>query len=354
MPMRQLVRGDKNESPVTDDAPVAVADGETAMERRLIVGRGPVGDIAAGRAAVVVANPLDDSVSILASETLALIDTIALGGEPVAVAVTDDRAYVATASVGCDAVSAIDLESRRIVATYTLSSGVTALAVSPDGKRVYAGRSDGDRVDLTVIDTTAERVGTIAVGSAPAANIDAVRVDPSGKRLHVAVTDDIGSQLVVVDAETTRVKRVIPVGSPIRDIAYAGDAVYALTSDRAVGGAVVAIDLATGAVTDTLTLGGAPTQLAVSPDEAHAYVVDYDRVAVVCTSSLEVIESLPVDARPSCVASAADGSRLFVADYSGAVDVYSVESTIEMVYSQFLATDPIALSVPRARQPVAV
>lgn len=127
-----------------------------------------------------------------------------------------------------------------------------------------------------------------------------------------------------------------------------------LTSDRSVGGAVHVVDPSTAKVTDTVTLGGAPTQLSLSDDEARAYVVDYDRVIVLCTLTLDVVDALSVEARPSCVAHGADGSRLFVADYSGAVSVFSVESTIAMSYSQFLATDPIALSVPRARQPVTV
>ncbi|PRC51225.1 hypothetical protein C6A85_65230, partial [Mycobacterium sp. ITM-2017-0098] len=89
-----------------------------------------------------------------------------------------------------------------------------------------------------------------------------------------------------VDTETTKTLRVVPVGSPIRDIAHAGAAVYVLTSDRAVGGAVHVVDLASMKVTATITVGGAPTQMAVSPDQTRVYVVDYDHVAVLCTMSL--------------------------------------------------------------------
>jgi DNA-binding beta-propeller fold protein YncE len=137
--------------------------------------------------------------------------------------------------------------------------------------------------------------------------------------------------------------------------------VYVLTSDRAVGGAVHAVDLTTMRVTDTVTVGGAPTQIVTGPDETRAYVVDYDRVAVVCTLSMDVVDSLKVDGRPSCVAQGADSSRLYIADYTGGVSVFSVESSIDALYSQFLATDPVALSasrapralhVPRVRQPV--
>ncbi|BBX20567.1 YncE family protein [Mycolicibacterium duvalii] len=321
------------------------------FERRFAVGHGPVGEIAASGSTVVVANFADDTVSLFDAATLAPTATIAVDGEPVAVVAADERVYVSVASQGHDAVSVIDVESRAVVATYPLASGVTALAVSPDGKRVYAGRSAGQRVELSVIDTTAERVGTIDIGSGPAANIDAVRVDPSAKQIYVAVTDEQGSQLVVVDAETTRVSRVIPVGAPIRDIAYGGDAVFVLTSDRAVGGAVYVVDLATHRVSDFVALGGAPTQLSLSPDEARAYVVDYDRVTVVCALSLDILDTLKVDARPSCVAHRVDGSQLFIADYSGAVNGFSVESTLEDLYLQFLTTDAIALSVP-SLQPV--
>ncbi|GJF10113.1 hypothetical protein NGTWS1803_16350 [Mycolicibacterium cyprinidarum] len=338
-----------------DDAAQGALDCEVSLEHRITVGRGPIGDIAVSDADIdflVVANAADRSVSIVDSAARLLGDSVAVAGDPVAVVVTENRAYVATGSASHDAVSAIDLDTKAVVATFPLAFGVTALAASPDGKRLYAGRTAGDRVDVTVIDTVAESTGTIDIGYGSTASLDALCVDPNGKRLYAAVTDDSGSRLVIVDGETSRVQRVVVVGAPIRDIAHAGGAVYVLTSDRAVGGAVHVIDLSTNRVTDTTIIGGAPTQLVVSPDHARAYVVDYDRVAVLCTLSLEVVDSLSFDARPSCVALGSDGSQLHVADYSGAVHVFSVEPPIEMLYSQFLATDPIALSASRALEPV--
>ncbi len=246
----------------------------------------------------------------------------------------------------------MDLETHAVTASFPLAAGVTALAVGPDGKRVYAGGNSADRVVVSVLDVPAERVGTIDIGCAPAANIDALCVDARGKRLCVGVTDDRGSQLLVVDAETARTRAVVPVGSPIRDVACAGDAIYVLTSDRAVGGAVHVVDPSTTKVIDTVTVGDAPTRMSLSPDEARVYVVDYDRVVVLDTLSLDVVDALTGQARPSCVAHGPDGSRLYIADYAGAVSVFSVESNIEVLYAQFLATNPIALSVPRELQPV--
>jgi len=353
MPMGHTMLDDNSDSRGTDEAAGNIAGGDINLERRSVVGRGPIGDIAVGSAGVVVTNAGADSVSILDRAGRTLGD-VSLAGEPCAVVVTEDRAYVATASASHDSVSVIDLDTRAVVAAFPVAFGVTALAASPDGKRVYAGRTAHDRVDITVIDVVAERAGTIDVGHGPAACLDALRVDPNGKRLYAAVTDVDGSKMIVIDAETSRVQRVVTVGSPIRDIAYAGGAVYVLTSDRAVGGAVHVIDLATDKVTDRVELGGAPTQLVMSSDHSRAYIVDYDRVSVLCTLTLDVVDSLSVDARPSAVAPGADGSQLYVADYSGAVSVFVVESTMDTLYSQFLATDPVALSVPRSLQPVTV
>ncbi|MBX7450936.1 hypothetical protein GR927_23390 [Mycolicibacterium sp. 3033] len=315
------------------------------------MGRGPIGDIAAGPRVVAIANPADGTVTLLDPHTLVERAVVSLAGEPTGIVVSDDRAYLSVASAQQDSVVVIDVETAAVTATFPVSSGITALAVGPDGKRLYAGRASGDRVEVTVIDVTAERAGTIDIGRGPAANIDALALDPRGRRLTVAVTDDRGSRLVIVDTETTRVQRVVPVGSPLRDLACAGDTVYALTSDRTAGGAVHVIDLSTSRITGTIAVGGAPTQLTLSRDEARVYVVDYDRVHVMCTMRLEVVDDLSVPARPSCVAHSADGGELLVADYAGGLSVHAVESTIGMLYSQFLATEPFALI---ERQPVGV
>ena len=328
------------DSHVNDEAHV---DPDIAPIGTVAIRRGPIGDVAAG-ASVVVTNYGDDSVSFVNPDTLAVEDTIGVPGEPFAAVVSDDRAYVSTSSTSYDAVSVIDTNTRTVIATYPLAFGVTALAVSPDGKRVYAGRNGRDHVDVAVIDTTAERVGTIDIATGAGIGVDAIAVDPTGKRLYVATTDARGSQLVVVDAETARVDRKVWVGSPIRDLAFADGTAYVLTSDRVRGGAISVIDMSTNRITDTIELGiGAPTQMTLSPDKTRAYVVDYDHVAVLCTLSLEVVNTVTVDARPSCVTVNFDGGRLYVADYTGDVSAFSIASTMPPLYSQFVATHPIAL-----------
>ncbi|SEH67501.1 40-residue YVTN family beta-propeller repeat-containing protein [Mycolicibacterium rutilum] len=307
------------------------------------VRRGAVGDIAVtatGR--TLTTHPGDDSVAVLNARTLAVEAIIAVHGEPFAVAVHDDRAYVSTSSwTHKDEVTVIDTTSKTVIASYPLAENVTALAVSPDGKRVYAGRTGDGHIDVAVIDIPADRVGTIDVATGAGIGIDALAVDPDGERLYVATTDARGSAVVVVDIETARVAHAVRIGSPIRDIAIADDTAFVLSSDRARGGVLHVIELATGRVTGVVELGGAPTQLAVGADKSRAYVVDYDRVVVVCTLTLQVINDITVSARPSCVAVDSHNGRLYVADYDGHVSAFAVETTMPLLYSQFMATDPI-------------
>lgn len=344
------------------NAPVAdVTDGthlsaDVTRVGAVDVQRGAIGDIAAtDDGALVVTHHADDTVSLLRAGTLAVAGVVEVPGEPFAVVVADGRAYVSTSSASCDAITVVDTVTQTVVATYPLAFGVTALAASPDGKRVYAGRTGDGNVDVVVIDTTAERVGTIDVATGAGIGIDALQVDPTGKHLYIATTDDRGSALVVVDVETARVKRTVQIGSPIRDIAIADRVAYVLTSDRANGGAVEVVDLSNGRITSAAELGiGAPTQMTVSADKTRAYIVDYDNVTVLCTMTLKIVNKVKFDARPSCVAVDSDAGRLYVADYAGGVTGLSVEAARPLLYSHFVATDPIYAPQAAELEPVSV
>lgn len=303
---------------------------------------GPIGDIAvdADTGAIVVTHFGDDAISVIDPATLEVRGAVGVEGEPFAAVVADDRAYVSTASARYDGVSVIDVNSHAVIATYPLAFSVSSLAISPDGKRVFAGRTADDGVDVAVIDITAERIGTIALAAATGAGrgIAAVRVDPGGRRLYVATSDVACSQVVTVDTGTTRVQRTWETGSVIRDFAVGPDGTaYVLTSDRTRGGAVDVVDLAANEVIDTVVIGGAPTQLTSSPDGTRLYVTDYDQVVVLGTLTAAVIDTVATGTRPSCVAVSPDGGRLYVADYAGAVTAFDVASTAEASWSRAAA-----------------
>lgn len=318
------------------------------------VGHGAIGDLARTDGLFVATSFADNVVSLIDPATRTIQD-INVDGEPFAVVVADDRAYVAMSSAEFDGVAVIDLHTRTVIADYPMSSGVAALAVSPDGKRVFAGHSAGTSVDIAVIDITADRVGGIHIAAGGAISIDALAVDHTGRRLYVATTDEVGSHLVVVDTETARVRGNVVIGAPIRSLALGPDnTAYVLTSDLRDRGELYVVDLAAGRVAGRHQIGDAPTQLVLSVDGTRAYVVDYDRVTVFCTQTNQVIDSIVTATQPSCLVVNGDGSRLYVGDCDGNVSSVPVTAPKPLLYSQFVASQPIPVIEPRALEPAGV
>lgn len=316
--------------------------------------RGPIGDIATtGIGTTVVTHPGDDSVAVLNARTLAAEAIVAVHGEPFSVAVHDDRAYVSTSSwTHKDEVTVVDTATTSVIASYPLADNITALVVSPDGKRVYAGRTGDGHIDVAVIDIPADRMGTIDIATGAGIGIDALAIDPSGTRLYVATTDARGSAVLTVELETGRVGSAVRIGAPIRDIALADGAAFVLSSDRTRGGVVHLIEFSSGRVTDVIEIGGAPTQLVMGGDKSRVYIVDYDHVAVLCTLTLQIVDTITVDGRPSCVAVDSHGGRLYVADYAGGVSTFAINASMPLLYSEFVATDPIVAPEARELEPV--
>lgn len=74
-----------------------------------------------------------------------------------------------------------------------LGIGPDAVAVSPDGSRLYTSNPNADSV--SVIDTTTNTVtGTVGVGNGP----KSVTVSPDGARAYTAYTADAGGDSVSV------------------------------------------------------------------------------------------------------------------------------------------------------------
>lgn len=331
---------------------VTVGNQDVALLKSTMVGRGPISDIAVDADTVVVSNFRDDSIAVLDADTLAVHGGV-FAGQPTTVAVSDDRAFVAVSSASYDAIAVIDTVNGDVLKEYPLSFNVTAVATSPDGKRIYAGRAGEDGVDVAVIDVPAERVGTIYVSKGADATIDALCLDATGRRLYVAVSDARSSRLLTVDVESSRVRNTLEIGAPIRGLELGMDSTaYVLTSDIADGGALHFVDLIKNRITGMVTVAQAPTQLALSDDGAHAYVVDYDHVAVIDTDDRSVVTTVSVGARPSAIA--LRGDRLYVADYDGGVSAYAVALPMPMLYSQFVAAPSVVAPTSRELTPAGV
>ncbi len=305
-------------------APVVAAIGTLAA------GHGPVTDMAVspdGRYLVTAHNGAD-VVCLIDTATLSLSATIDGISAPGAVVVAG-RAYVSAASDDEDAVVAVDTRTGVPLAAKKFDMTTGGLAVSPAGDVLYVARTGEDDVDIAAIDIESGDITAIAIPAAPGASVVALRISADGTRLFAALVAPAGAALAIVDARTRRVERTVAITGSIGDIAVAahGRTVFATGWDAEFGGAIHVIDVAGGRLTDTIGVGGMPTQLVLSRRGECAYVVDRDEIAVLCTATSEIVDSIVLGPELSCLAADPVRDRLYVADYAGGITALRIETT---------------------------
>jgi DNA-binding beta-propeller fold protein YncE len=222
---------------------------------------------------------------------------VAVGGEPVGVAVADNRVYVATTSSGCDSVVVVDADARSAIAVCPLAYSISGIAVSPDRKRVYVSRTGDHVADVAVIDVVTEKISTIRLATGPGVIAETVRISPDGQRLYAAICDQRGDSLITAETETKRVRAALRMRSPIRDIAVSPDGklAYVLVANPRRGGVVKTVDTTSNRIVETLEIGGWPTHLALSPEGT---------VAVGATDSVTTLSVAPTATVPGVQAMA--------------------------------------------------
>ncbi|OJZ72601.1 hypothetical protein BRW65_16230 [Mycobacterium paraffinicum] len=297
---------------------------------RIPVGYGPISDagLSPDGSRLIVANHGGDTVSIVDTDARRVVQTIAGLEEPFAIALSggdEPRAYVSTATAAYDSVDVVDLGTNARVATHPLANSVSDLAVSADGRFVYAGRNGALGADVTVLDTSTDDFEVIDLATAPGTTVDCVRISPDGRRLYAAINGPSGGQLVEVDTRRSRIAGAYELGLPIRDVALSDDGgtAYVASCGPVVGAVLDVIDTRTREITGTRKLSevaGPLTRLALSRD-GRAYLVSDDHVAVVCTRTHDVIGDFTAVKHPSCVVESPDGRYLYIGDYSGVVTV---------------------------------
>ncbi|MDP1876393.1 MAG: YncE family protein [Actinomycetota bacterium] len=192
----------------------------------------------------------------------------------------------------------------------------TAVAVSPDSRRVYVV-NEGDEPEhvhvITVIDAA-----TLAVTASVKTCVGPVDIAAAGSNLLVACTG--GQALHVMDATTMTVLRSVDLGADPRAIAMSpsGDVAYVLAygarSPKQVP-ALIVVDVLHGAVLDRVRVGVISRALAISPDGRRAYVSNWgsESVTVINTRKRRVVETLDLGkTMPGALAVSPDGSRLLV------------------------------------------
>jgi YVTN family beta-propeller protein len=173
---------------VTPDAPTPAAPENTQVvvpQTGGVISKNPSYSspiaISEDDALLVVANNLDDSISIInvAGDANTKIAEIDVGDQPRTVAITPNKRFAYVTNQGSATVSVIDLSTSEKVQDIPVGIEPYGIALTPDGSRAYVANSASNSV--SVIDTTSNTV---------VATINIPGVQPRG----VAITNNNGGQ----------------------------------------------------------------------------------------------------------------------------------------------------------------
>jgi YVTN family beta-propeller protein len=225
-------------------------------------------------------------------------------------------------------VSVIDIAGVTTVATVPVNN-VAALAISPDGSRLYAVSSDRRTYYeypagcLSIIDTASHAVvETVAVGACP----ETVTASPDGAYLYITHYDTCS--VTAVNLTTGNVTAVGLRDAPLA-VAFTPDSGHAYVCNAR---SLTVIDTTANDANDIDT-GHLPRGLQLSPDGKRAYVTNFGdgTLSVVDTITNSVATTVDVPGHPDAVAVSPDGERIYVGGYwSGAVAVISVPTVRDL------------------------
>jgi YVTN family beta-propeller protein len=294
-----------------------------------------------------VANVFSDTLSVIDTQTNTVVDTIATKESPSAIAITPNgkRIY----AIQRDSVSAIDTKTKTVM-DIALENFATAIAISPDGEQAYVVSREGRT--LSIIDTVTNTViDTIHMGTKP---IEAVAFTPNGKQAYVTsrvtnATNRLEFVIFVVDTQDHKVVDTIRVGNPgiLSAIAITLDGKWAYIKASK---EVLVIDTEThkmvGTIKTNSTLPPGAT-IALSPDGTQLYIPRVNDVYVVSTQTGEMIEIIPIKGKgyPMGIAILPNGARVYVTDYKGnTVSVIDPETCqVESIIS--VGNTPYSISI---------
>lgn len=264
------------------------------------------------------------SVTVVDAVQAAVVANLGLGGAG-ALALTPDgtRLFV----VRTFGLTVVDTATLGVLTTLSFPAQARGLAVSPDGAFAYvtvdASAQQGPFLSVVDLGTLTE-AARITLAQ-PAA---LVAVAPDGSIIYA-----IGGQTAIIDAGTRQVLRTVTASIGVGTFAldHAGQRLYVAGVFPASGFlAGQVLNLQTGAVVQTLN---AVTAVALSPDRTRLYTIDASgtftvrNAATLATLGSAAVGGSPPNSTPSAMAVSPDGATLWFASSGNvlrAVDTQAV------------------------------
>jgi YVTN family beta-propeller protein len=308
----------------------------------------------AARVRIVQTNAAGDSVMLIDPATNAVVGEIKdiEVNHGAAAAPDGSRLYITNEAEST--VDVVDAGSLKIVKRIALTNHPNNIAISKDGKRVYAAIVAGAGA-VDVIDTaTLTRVKSIRTEG----GIHNPYVTPDGK--YLVAGSIIGRKITVIDAKTEEIAWTIPMEAGVRPICFETNAdgstrrMFVQLSDFH---GFVTVDWASRQVADKVKLPEVPVNerhteglqgspahgIGIAPDGKTLWVNSKvnSRVYVYAMPGLELITSVKVGDHPDWLTFTPDSKRIYVAN-AGSNSV----SAIDVALRKEIARIPVG-QVPK-------
>ena len=309
---------------------------------------------------VYVTNNSSNSVYVISTATNTVSSQIPVGKNPHGIAITPDGSKVYVANSGTNDVTVINTATNTTEpATISVGVSPTGIAVSPDGSKVYVSNFNSHNISVINTATNTTESTTIAVGGRPTALGNMmVQVPCPGPSQQFTITVNptpnvtAPTQQTLCHGTTTQAVNFMgtlpgtihrwinnnpAIGLPasgtgnipafttinttsgyvtarVEVTPYYGSKTYAYIANTGSNNVSV-VDISTGNVIKTITVGIQPYGVAVSPDGSKVYVGNRGAgsVSVINTTDNTVSATIDVNTgQVNGIAVTPDGSRVYV------------------------------------------
>jgi len=233
------------------------------------------------------------TVSVIDTASDRVVGSIEVGPAPHGLAISPDGRQVLVAGFGSNQAVLIDTTSDQVVGQIPVPQPHNSV-VSPDGRTAYVGSQQQGATAIVMLDLVRQtRISQIPLEKAPRA----LALSPDGKRLYVTLAGTDSVQ--VLDPASAQIVSQIPVGASPHHPLFTPDGHAGLVVSQGPG-VLAILDPTHDTVSATVVVGKAPHWIATSSDGHTAYVTNEgsNDVSVVDLAHHTVTATVPVGNAP--------------------------------------------------------